>query len=385
VSTSITARMLKAVASTPHPAGLPTDRATIAEKRRPATAKLIEIIRTGTDSVRGERKRRPYAYAWQRDQEGIEPRPPHVYVRLREVEAVFEDNYGGKFLPDDDAGRADLFIIAQHIREFGGDIVQHIVAFAAMWARWMPEAETRALANEVIAKPCTWKADSLAKELGVTKKQRDRLGLTTIGAIDFTARQRKRMRRKQRAAADAARRLAAGAKPHAESAERTRPWEAEDISRRTWYRRKNGTDGIDGTDSRPAGVYSAGQKQCHEVKTKPNRPSSGERKERSDGTPRRQRRASRNDSHIREESTGWTLRLSAKPSTFPEWSFCGQAAKTESQQASLGTALGMGSSGVGIDSSQIWPLVSGSAKTESEQASLGRQWYNLHQQKGSSR
>jgi hypothetical protein len=263
----------------------------------------------------GASERRPYAYAWQRDQEGIEPRPPLVYVRLREVEAVFEDNYGGKFLPDNDTGRENLFIIAQHIREFGGDIVQHIVAFAAMWAFWMPEAEARALANEVIAEPRKWKADSLAKELGVTKKQRDRLGLTTIGAINCNARQRKRMRRKQRAAADAARRLAAGAQPHSKSTERMKPWEAEDISRATYYRHRKAASETNETDSRPAGVYRVlGSKQFHEVKTKPNCPESAERRDRSDGTPRRQRRASRTDDHAKEESAGRMLRLAAKPS-----------------------------------------------------------------------
>jgi hypothetical protein len=377
VSTSITERELQSVTCvTPERVDPETGEITVVVslhgdvKQRPATAKLVEIIRTGTDSIRGERKRkrRPYAYAWQRDQDGIEPRPPRVYVRLREVEAVFEDNYGGKFLPDDDAGREDLFIIAQHIREFGGDIVQHIVAFAAMWACWMPEAEALALADEVIAEPRIWKADSLAKELGVTKKQRDRLGLTTIGAIDCTARQRKRIRRKQRIAADAARRLAAGAKPHAKSAERTRPWEAEDISRRTWYRRKNGTDG---TNSRPAGVLSG---RIETVPRGPNQAALANHARKANAGVRRQK-----------ESGGQTLRLAAKPSSSLTRSVCGQAAKDESEPASLGTALGMGSSGATIDGSQFWPLISDSAKDESQQASPGRQWYYLHQRKRSSR
>lgn len=219
-------------------------------------AKLAEIMLSGTDRVRGQRRRR-YSYSWQRDQDGIKARPPQVYRRLREVEAILEDNYGGKQLPNDDAGRADLFIVAQHIYGLGGDVVRHVKDFAAMWASWLSPAEARTLIEEVIARPRKWKADSLAKEMGVTKEQRDRLlgGLTTIGAIDCTAKQRKRLRRKRRAGDCAARRLADGAKPHAESAEQTKPWEAAGMSRRTWYRHRKMALG---TDSRPAGDLSAG-------------------------------------------------------------------------------------------------------------------------------
>jgi hypothetical protein len=243
----------------------------------PATAKLAEIMRTGTDCVRGERKRKPpYAYAWRRDQEGIEGRSARVYVRLREIEAVLEDTYGGKFLPDYDAGRDDFFIVAQHIRGFGGDVVQHVIAFAAMWMPWMPEAEAREMAERVIAHPQEWEADELARDLGVTGKRRERLGLTTIGASDLSPRKRKRLARKKHAAAKAAKRLAAGAKPHSESAERTRPWEAEDMSRRTWYRRKNGTEkGTDGTDSAEQGSKVLGRNSV--TSSEPSRTAEGQK------------------------------------------------------------------------------------------------------------
>jgi hypothetical protein len=104
-----------------------------------------------------------------------------VYRRVREIEEVIKDTYRGKQLPNDDAGRDDLFIVAQHIRGLGGNVVRHVVAFAAMWATWMSEAEARALAEEVIARPREWDADEIAADMGVTKEQRDRLlgGLTT--------------------------------------------------------------------------------------------------------------------------------------------------------------------------------------------------------------
>lgn len=132
-----------------------------------------------------------------------------------------------------------------------------------MWPPWMSAAEARELAEEVIARPREWKADDLAAELGVTMALRDALHLRTIGAIDCNARQRKRLRRKRDAAAKAAKRLAAGARPHAESTERTRPWEAEGISRVTYYRRRKAAREANDTNSAQQGPKVAAPKQYH--------------------------------------------------------------------------------------------------------------------------
>ena len=61
-----------------------------------------------------------------------------------------------------------------------------------------------------------------------------------------TSRQARKVRDKDQ---KAAKRRAEGAKPHAESAARTKPWEAEGISRRTYYRRRQKADGTGGTNS----------------------------------------------------------------------------------------------------------------------------------------
>jgi hypothetical protein len=88
-------------------------------------------------------------------------------------------------------------------------------------------------------------ADSLARFLGVTYAQRQRLGIATIGSIDVNRRARRLLRKRRQRLNSECRRRSRGARPRVEYREnalmRTEPWKAEGISRRTWYRRKRGT------------------------------------------------------------------------------------------------------------------------------------------------
>jgi hypothetical protein len=85
-------------------------------------------------------------------------------------------------------------------------------------------------------------ADALAKFLGVTYERRQRLRITTIGAIDVSERGRKELRKRQNRRAHERRRRANGVRPRAEyrATSRTacKPWEAAGMSRRTWYRKR---------------------------------------------------------------------------------------------------------------------------------------------------
>jgi hypothetical protein len=87
-----------------------------------------------------------------------------------------------------------------------------------------------------------FKARTLGKLLGLTGRIRAAERITTIEAIDVTPTQRKRIQKAKHAERGRQRRRAKGAKARAEylagSIERTRPWEAEGISRRTWFRRR---------------------------------------------------------------------------------------------------------------------------------------------------
>jgi hypothetical protein len=94
------------------------------------------------------------------------------------------------------------------------------------------------------------KARTAGTWLGLTTAERRRCGITTIAAVDETPaetkeRQRDEKREQWQRKADKAveakrgrrRRAAKGAKPHAESHSRTKPWAMHGMSRRTWYRK----------------------------------------------------------------------------------------------------------------------------------------------------
>jgi hypothetical protein len=104
------------------------------------------------------------------------------------------------------------------------------------------EAAAIAIADEAAEIPHCWKADRLAKCLGVTYAQRQQLGLTTIGSVDIGKRARKELRKRRTRLRKKRMRRARGMRPQSESLSATRPWRELGMSRSTWYRRnKPGT------------------------------------------------------------------------------------------------------------------------------------------------
>ena len=162
-----------------------------------AQARLVEV------------KRR---YAWQARQQrqsGRAEKPDKATlitkIRLRELERLFMIRYG-RFLPDDDAGRDDLTLVAHHIVWLRGEVVEHIVAWARAWAPWMPPEEAERIAEQVAAEPRKWTADALAWLLRLTAAERAMLKITTIGAFDMDKAERAEQRKIKRRAAEKERR-----------------------------------------------------------------------------------------------------------------------------------------------------------------------------------
>jgi hypothetical protein len=85
------------------------------------------------------------------------------------------------------------------------------------------------------------KADPLAQYLRLTDNTRSKLGIKTIGSIDVNSKQRARRRKEQHRMDEQNRRRVRGAKPRAQSLSRTKPWEREGKSRRSWYRHRQNT------------------------------------------------------------------------------------------------------------------------------------------------
>jgi hypothetical protein len=164
-------------------------------------------------------------------------------IRRAELGRLFTTRYG-RMLSDDDAGRDDAFVMAHHLARRAGDARRNIAMWLELNAPWMDGGEVNNLITSVLAKPLRWKADTLAKRLGLTAIERTALGLTTIGAIDQTKEEREAERRDRKRERDRLRRqhhrLAEGAKPRAQyeaqSLIHTKPWLALGMSRAAWYR-----------------------------------------------------------------------------------------------------------------------------------------------------
>ena len=104
-------------------------------------------------------------------------------------------------------------------------------------------ADAEAVLEEAASTPKQMKADELAKWLGVTYVERQKLGLTRIGAKDVGKRSRTILRKLRDRRAKERKRRSQGAIPRVEyeakSLSKAQPWLAVNISRRTWERHRN--------------------------------------------------------------------------------------------------------------------------------------------------
>jgi hypothetical protein len=189
-------------------------------------------------------------YGWQARQNGMawpayqgrkyERGSPQMLCRIRlgELEDLYRWRYGAT-LPYDRAGIEDLTIAAHHIVGLGGEVRDHIVAWARKHMPAIPDAEAKALAERVLAEPRRFKAATLGWRLQLTDSVRTALKITSIRAFDVSEAETE-ARRKAKAAERAARsreRRKSGRPPKAAPLYQTQPWRALGMSQSTWYRR----------------------------------------------------------------------------------------------------------------------------------------------------
>lgn len=163
-----------------------------------------------------------------------------VALRLNDLAKLFRGRYG-HVLPDDDAGRDDLFVAVNHLA-----CLPHpqkpIDCWLEIWAPWLTVKERHDLVGAALISPMRWKADALAWRLRLTAADRAALGITTIGAIDENRAARAKRRKLQARKRMQAYRKAKGSKSRAayegQSAEQAAPWLDAGISRATWFRRR---------------------------------------------------------------------------------------------------------------------------------------------------
>jgi hypothetical protein len=200
----------------------------------PLVSNLPAIIEFPTDEQRKAAQHREIARHYARPRRK-RSRPGIAALTIGDLETFFGDKYGSAF-PDDDAGRGDLIVLLQYMAQLGDP--RAMTACAARWCPWLSEVEHTAMLAGIERAPMRWRADALASEIGLNRATRTRLGITTIGAVDFGKGKRTKRRKKLNNADKRARRAAAGAKPHAMSAERMKPWLDLGISKATWNRRR---------------------------------------------------------------------------------------------------------------------------------------------------
>jgi hypothetical protein len=173
--------------------------------------------------------------------------------RLRELERIISSRHGALFDTDD----SDIYLVPvtqtlrciyekRHGLATTADVLDRLQVWAQRWMPLVAEGQLEDAAREAMRRQKLDKADTLAARLKLTYAERMFLRITTIGSCDVDkagrARRRKGRKRLRDRARAAAKRAARGAVLRSEylaqSLSRTRPWEAEGISRSTWERRR---------------------------------------------------------------------------------------------------------------------------------------------------
>ena len=197
-------------------------------------------------------------------------------ARIGDLNKWFEYCYGSGApasnyqFPDDDAGRMDAMILAQHYANGNPDALARVLKTRLPW---MAEAEFQSLIEDALESPQFWGAQALANALQITDERRSALKIKSIGAIDMSKRQRKKRRKERNTEAHRAAARAKGVKPREQylaehTTNRDKPWEAENISRSTYFRRLANakTDGTGTGDTSPSAMKLTsitGKDVCH--------------------------------------------------------------------------------------------------------------------------
>ena len=164
-------------------------------------------------------------------------------IRVGDLNKIFGARYGSDAVnyqfPDDDAGRIDAMILAQHYANGNPSALARVLRKRLPW---MDAAEFHDLIEEARGSPRFWGTEELARALPLTDKRRTELKIKSIGSIDMTKRQRNKRRKAKNTEQHRAAARAKGVKPREQylaehTANRDKPWLELKISKATYYRR----------------------------------------------------------------------------------------------------------------------------------------------------
>jgi hypothetical protein len=160
-------------------------------------------------------------------------------LRLGDLQKTLRSRYRHT-LPDDDAGREDLFDLLLPI-SLGPEHGRRMKNAIEIWVPWMDADETSALIDRINRMPIYERkvsARRLGERMRITNEEREFLKLKTLKPFDMTDQQLKEQRRAKERARKKRARQRTGSKPREASLVRQKPWIAEGISRATWFRKR---------------------------------------------------------------------------------------------------------------------------------------------------
>ena len=186
-------------------------------------------------------------------------------VQLNDHSRYLRNRYGHE-LPNDDAGRDDLYELLLTI-SLGDGADRKMRHAIGLWAQWMSRDEIAQHIDGINRTPDYLRkrtARDLGERWGLTYEERQAWGIRTVAPCDLTEEEFQQRRKDRKNYRQWLRRRSAGASTRAEwlaanSLSRTKPWAAEDVSRRTWERRrrKQADAGVVPIKLTNAGVRSA--------------------------------------------------------------------------------------------------------------------------------
>ena len=163
-------------------------------------------------------------------------------LRYGDLLKLFRHRWGA-VLPDDDAGRSDLWELLTNVSLAPAAADKKLAGIIEVWAPWMP-ADEAAWMMEHVKLLTIYERTPTARQLGerlrVTNAERELLKLWQFKPIDMTDEQLTELRKKRRTKQERARNRNRGARSrerYLAEVKAPKPWEVEGISRRTWYRR----------------------------------------------------------------------------------------------------------------------------------------------------
>ena len=166
-------------------------------------------------------------------------------LRFGDLLRLFRHRWG-HVLPDDDAGRGDLWLLVTNCSLAAAEPEKKMAHVIEVWAPWMSPEELAAYVQHVWGLDLYQRiqtARELGEQLGLTNATREALKLWRFLPIDKTDDELAEQRAAKRREKAATRRRARGVRPRedylATLPSRQRPWEAEGTTRRTWERRRS--------------------------------------------------------------------------------------------------------------------------------------------------